>query len=79
MHFVKHIIPDKVDDLPGDIEGIKRSIYDILVLIKDSLYKHIEKPRIIFGILRAAGLKVNDLRCNFGLKEIPYLGYLITW
>ena len=33
---------------------------------------------IIFGRLRAAGLKVNAPRCSFGLKDIPYLGYLIT-
>ena len=32
----------------------------------------------IFGRLLAAGLKFNALRCSFGLKEIPYLGYLIT-
>ena len=32
---------------------------------------------IIFGRLRAAGLKFNAPRCSFGLKDIPYLGYVI--
>ena len=68
----------KVDKLLGDIEGIKRYIYNILVLSKYIFEKHIEQLRIIFGILRAAGLKVNTPKCIFGFKYIPYLGYVIT-
>ena len=37
-----------------------------------------DQHRIIFVRLRAAGLKVNAPKCSFGLKEIPYLGYVIT-
>ena len=33
---------------------------------------------IIFGRLCAAGLEVNAPKCSFGLKEIPYLGYVVT-
>ena len=33
---------------------------------------------MIFVILCAAGLKVNAPKCSFGLKDIPYLGYVIT-
>ena len=49
----------KVDKMIGDIEGVKNYIHDILVLIKEIFYKHIEQLNIIFGALRAAGLKVN--------------------
>ena len=28
--------------------------------------------------MRDVGLKVNAPKCSFGLKEIPYLGYVIT-
>ena len=28
--------------------------------------------------MRAAGLKVNAPMCSFGLKGVPYLGYVIT-
>ena len=58
----------KVDNIIGDIEGIKTYIYDILVLIKDSFEKHIDQLIIIFGRLRAAGLKVNAPKYSFGLK-----------
>ena len=33
---------------------------------------------ILFGRLRAAALTVNTPMCSFGLKQIPYLGYVIT-
>ena len=78
MCISEDIFQAKLDDLLGDIEGVKTYIYDILVLIKDSFKKHIEHLRIIFGRLRAAGLTVNAHTCSFGLKDIRYLGYTIT-
>ena len=54
----REIFQAKVGKLLGDIEGVKTYINDILVLSKDYFTKHIEKLRIIFGRLRAAGLKL---------------------
>ena len=71
------IFQSKVDELLVDIEGVKTYIDDILVLGKDVFENRIEQLRIIFGRLRASGLKVNVPKCSFGLKEIPYLGYVI--
>ena len=73
-----NIFQSKVDELLGNIEGVKTYIYDILVLGKDSFESHIEQLRIIFGRLRAAGLKFNVPKCSFGLNHIPCLGYVIT-
>ena len=72
------IFQSKVDKLFGDIEGVKIYIYDTLVLINDCFKEHIDQLRIIFGRFRAAGLKINSPKCSFGLKDIPYLGYIIT-
>ena len=74
----EYILQAKVDKLLGYIDGVKTYIDDILVLGKDIFEKHIEQLGIIFGIIRASGLKVNTPKCSFGLKEVPYLGYLIT-
>ena len=68
----------KVDDLLGDIKGIKTYIDNIIILGKDWFTKRMEQLMIIFGGLLAAGLKMNTPVCSFGLKEIPYLGYIIT-
>ena len=58
----------KVDKLIGDI---KSYIDYILVLSKEKISNCIEQPRIIFDRLRASGLKVNAIKCSFGLKDIP--------
>ena len=73
-----YIFQSKVDDLIGDIEGIKKYIDDILVLIKNCFRKHIEHLIMIFVRLCAAYLKVNAPECSFGLKDITYIGYFIT-
>ena len=72
------ILQAKVENLLGNMQGAKTCIEDILLLSKDCFTKHIEQLRIIFGSLRAAGLKFNAHRCSFGSKAIPYLGYIIT-
>ena len=53
-------------------------IDDLLVLCKNRFENHIKQLRIIFVRLRSEGLKVNSHKCSFWLKEIPYLGYVIT-
>ena len=72
------IFQAKVDKLLSDIKVFKTYIDDILVLGKVSFENHIDRLIVIFSRLRAAGLKVNAPKCSFGLKEIPYLGYVIT-
>ena len=59
------IFQAKVDDLLGDIDGVKTYIDDILVFVKDSFEKHIDQLRIIFGRLRATRLKGNAPKCSF--------------
>ena len=73
------ILQAKVYQIIGDIKGVKTYIAYILVIVKDILSNHIEKLSIIFDRLRTEGLKSNALNCSYGIKEIPYLGYVITW
>ena len=72
------IFQAKVDELLGDIEGVKTYIDDKLVLRKDCFRNHTEQLIMIFGRLRVVGLKINAPKCSFGIKEIPYLSYVIT-
>ena len=72
------IFQSKVDELLGDIKGVKTYIGDIIFLSKGCFTKQIDQLRIVFGRLRAEGLKVNAHKCIFGLKDVPYLGYVIT-
>ena len=71
------ILQAKVYEMLGDIEGVKKYIEGISVSIKESFSKHIEQLIIIFGRLRAPGLKVNAPKYILGLNSIPYLVYVI--
>ena len=62
------IFQAKVDKLLSDIEGVKKYIDDRLLLIKYCFGNYMEQLRMVFSILRAAGLKVNVLKCILGLK-----------
>ena len=64
----RDIFQAKVDELLGDIEGVRTYTNDILVLGKDSSENHIEQLIIIFGKLHAEALKVNAPKCSFGLN-----------
>ena len=53
------IFQTKVEKLISDTKGVKTYIDDILVLRNDLFRNQIENLGMIFGRLRAAGLKVN--------------------
>ena len=72
------IFKSRVDELIGDIQGVKTYFDDILVLVKGILYQHIDLIRVIFDRLRDVGLKFNDTKFSYGLREITYLGYITT-
>ena len=78
MYASGDIFKAKAGKLIGDIEGVKACIYGILVLIRESYSNNMENMKVIFAGLRDAGLKVNEPKCSYVLKEITYLGYVIT-
>ena len=72
------IFQAKVNELLGDIEGLYAYIHDILLTTKGSFEEHLQQLRTCFQRFRNAGLKANAGKCSFRLKDIPYLGYIIT-
>ena len=72
------IIQAKVDNLLGDIEGVKNYIDGIIILSRDCFRKHIDQMIMIFGRLCAESFNINAPKYSFGLKEINYLCYVIT-
>ena len=72
------VFQSKMYNLIGDIEGVRTYINDILCIGKNSFEEHMKQLEEIFRRFLKAGLKVNAAKCSFGLKEIPYLGYIIS-
>ena len=67
------IFQDKVGEITSDIEDVKPYIDELLVSSKDLSTNQIEKLRIIFRRLRAAGLNVMLLSAFFSFK------IFLTW
>ena len=72
------VFQSKMYNLIGDIKGVRTYINDILCIEKGSFAQHIKQLEEIFRRFHKAGLKVNAANCSFRLKEIPYLGYIIS-
>ena len=72
------IFQTKSDELLGNILGVKKYIGNVLVLREGSFYQHIDQIIVILSRLCTTGLKVNPPKCSFELKDITYLGYIIT-
>lgn len=52
-------------------------IDDIIVFSKD-FDSHIENLQEVFDHLRGAGLKLKPSKCHFGVKQVAYLGHILT-
>ena len=72
------VFQSKMYDLIGNIEGVKTYIDNVLCIGKGSFADHIKQLEEIFRRFLKAGLKVNAAKSSFGLREIPYLGYIIS-
>ena len=72
------VLHSKVYDLIGDIDGVRTYIDDILCIGKGTFAQYLDQLEEIFQRFKKAGLKFNAPKCSFGLKEIPYLGYIIS-
>jgi hypothetical protein len=72
------IFQAKIYELLGDIEGTKAYIDDILVIKKGNYDEHLVQLDEVFRRCQRANIKINAEKCRFGLKEIDYLGYIIT-
>ena len=72
------IFQAKIYELLGDIQGTKAYIDDILAINKGTFSEHLEQLEEIFRRCQKANLQLNADKCNFGINEINYLGYIVT-
>ena len=72
------ILLDKVNEILGDINGIKTYIDEILFLSKESFSKNIDYIIVIFSRVFDARLKANAPKFVFVLKNIICVGYVVT-
>ena len=62
-----------------DILDVYCSVYidDVLVFLDSTLEDHYKKVGEVLSRLRRAGLPVDINKCEFGVQEVKYLGFII--
>ena len=51
---------------------------DDIIIYSESFEKHLEHLNDIFDKLQKAGLKLKMSKCNFLMKEVHYLGHILS-
>ena len=51
---------------------------DDILVFSPNMATHLQHLRCLFERLRAADLKLKEIKCNFLKKHIKYLGYIIS-
>ena len=48
------------------------------IITSETEEEHLEYLRIIFELCGKYGLILNRAKCNFSVKKVPFLGYLVS-
>ena len=63
----------------GDLIGTICLVYlDDIVIYSANETEHAQHIQLVFDRLRTAGLRLKSSKCQFGLKQIKLLGFIVT-
>lgn len=71
------IFQREIEKVLNGIKGVVCFLDDVLVFAKD-MEEHNRTLNNVFNRLSNAGMRVNASKCEFGKREIGYLGYIIS-
>ena len=60
------------------LECVQYYLDNLLILSNDSFEDHMNKVDTALSRLNQASLKVRAKKCNFGMTELEYLGFVIS-
>ena len=72
------IFQEHMSELMQGLEYVRAYIDDVAIFGNASWEEHLTQVDTVLQRLRDAGLKVNGLKSFFGMKEVEYLGYILT-
>lgn len=68
-----------MDQILTGIKGIECYVYlDDIIIFSVSLEQHRDRLQHVFERLKAANLKLNGAKCKFAVRQVKYLGHLVT-
>lgn len=71
------IFCQKVDEIFGDMTGVKAIVDDILIYGRTKA-EHDKNLKAVLDRARDKGIRFNADKCRIGLSEIPYFGHIVT-
>ena len=71
------IFCQKVDEIFGDMTGVKAIVDDILIYGRTKA-EHDTNLKAVLDRARDKGIRFNADKCRIGLSEIPYFGHIVT-
>lgn len=88
-HFEFNVLPFGLQDAPAifqrtvefalkDAKEFCLNYLDDLVIFSKDFKSHLTHLKRVFDLLRKAGLKLKAEKCTFGVKELHYLGHIVT-
>lgn len=66
-----------MDDVLRDCQEFTRAYIDDVIVYSSTWEEHLEHLRQVFTCLRRANLSLKLKKCQFGLKQVEYLGHVI--
>jgi len=81
-HYEFLVMPFGLTNAPSTFQDLRKFIlvfffYDILIF-STSLTKHAKQVLQVLELLRQNSLFINQKKCSFGVKEVEYLGHIIS-
>jgi hypothetical protein len=68
----------QIMDLMASLKFVQAYIDDLLIIMRRTLDKHLQRMKTVLSRLHDTGLKVNAAKSSFCAHEIEYLGYILT-
>jgi hypothetical protein len=73
-----NIFQAQIVDLMASLKFVQVYMDGLLIIMRQTLDKHLQKMETVLTRLRDSGLKVNAAKSLFCAHEIEYLGYILT-
>ena len=67
-----------MDNLIRDLKEFADAYLDDLIIFSETWEEHLAHLGIVLERIRAAGLKIQLLKCQFALQSAEYLGHIIV-
>ena len=77
-YIIGHFFQDKINKLFNGLTYIRAFIINPLIISNGNFEDHLNKVKILWNILIAAGFKVNTEKLIFTRDRLEYLGCKIT-